>query len=134
ISRNIFSVSSNSKQFGVSDNRRVVWQGAVDELPWRWTKVYRYASRFVRICRARIPRISVEVDGIRGRVMLNGEFEGSNTREGTFIRINRAQRTAKVYSVEEEVENIRWQGDVTDIPADWRGLLRSSLLLYQKYL
>jgi hypothetical protein len=134
ISRNTFSISSNSKQIAVSDNRKVVWQGAVDELPWRWTKIYRYASRFVRICRARIPRVSVEVDGIRGRVMLNGEFEGSDTREGTFVRVNCAQRTAKVYSIEDDLENLRWQGDVTDVPPDWRDLLRSSLLLYQKCL
>lgn len=134
ISRNTFSISSDSKLITVTDGRGIIWKGDVDELPWRWTRVYRYASRFVGICRARIPRVSVEVDGIRGRVMLNGEFEGCDTMEGTVIRLNPELRTVKVLSVDMDVENLRWQGNVNEIPAIWRDLLRSSSLLYQKCL
>ena len=96
--------------------------------------MYRYASRFVGICRARIPRVSVEVDGVKGRVMLNGEFEACDAREGVVIRLNPETGTIKVSSVDEETEDLRWQGDINDIPGIWKKLLQSSILLYQKCL
>jgi hypothetical protein len=134
ISRNTFSISSDSKRITATDGRGIVWKGDVDELPWRWTKVYRYASRFVGICRARIPQIGVEIDGVRGRIMLNGDFEASNTREGIVLRLNPELRALKVLSIDGDVENLRWQGDVNEIPPAWRDLLRSSTHLYQKCL
>ena len=134
ISRNTFSISSDSKDIAVSDGHGVVWRGEVDELPWRWTRVYRYASRFVAICRAKIPRVSVEVDGVKGRVMLNGEFEACDAREGIVIRLNVERGTIKVSSVNEEAEDLRWHGDINDIPGTWKKLLQSSILLYQKCL
>jgi hypothetical protein len=132
ISRNTFSISSDSKDIAVSDGHGVVWRGEVDELPWRWTRVYRYASRFVAICRAKIPYVSVEVDGVKGRVMLNGEFEACDAREGIVIRLNLERGTIKVSSINEE--DLRWQGDINEIPGTWKKLLRSSILLYQKCL
>jgi len=134
ISQNTFLISSDSKRITATDGRGLVWKGDVDELPWRWTKVYRYASRFVGICQARIPQMSVEVDGVRVRVMLNGEFEACNTREGIVLRLNPELRAVKVLSMDGDVENLRWQGDVTEIPAVWRDLLQSSTHLYQKCL
>ena len=134
ISRNTFSISPDSKEITVSQSRGVVWRGDVDELPWRWTRVYRYASRFVRICCARIPRVSVEVDGVRGRVMLNGEFEACDTKEGTVIRVSPGQRTVKVSSIDEDEESLQWHGDMNNIPGIWKELLRSSLHLYKKCL
>lgn len=66
--------------------------------------------------------------------MLNGEFEASDIRERTVIRLNSGLRTVKVLSVDEDVENLRWQGDLVEIPELWKDLLRSSILLYQKCL
>ena len=78
--------------------------------------------------------MSVEVDGVRGRVMLNGEFEACDAREGILIRWNPETRMIQAFSVHEDVENLRWQGELSDIPGTWKKLVRSSLLLYQKCL
>ena len=132
VSHNIFSISPNSKQITVSDRNGVVWEGIVNELPWRWTKVYRYASRFVQICRSRIPRLSVELDGVRGRVMLNGEFEACDSREELIIRFFPEDRSVKVFSMTEDSEELRWEGDAEGIPDKFRTTLESSVRLYKK--
>jgi hypothetical protein len=132
ISHNTFTISHNSKHISVNDSRGVIWRGNVDELPWRWTRVYRYASRFVEICRSRIPQVSVEVDGLRGRVMLNGEFEAWNSREGVIVRISEDKKEVKIISVQGDCESIQWQGAIDDIPQVWREPLRSATSLYRK--
>ena len=132
ISQNTFSISPESTLVTVTDTGRIVWQGDVDTLPWRWTRVYRYASRFVRVCLARIPRASVEVRGVRGRVMLNGDFEGCNTQRGILIRRGAKQSTVKVYRLDEDVEELLWEGNISDIPSEWGDVLRSSAQLYSR--
>ena len=132
ISHNIFSISTNSKQITVSDGNGVVWEGTVNGLPWQWTRVYRYASRFVQICRSRIPRLSVELDGVRGRVMLNGEFEACESRNGLVVRLIPEDRSVKVFSMNDDSEELRWEGDIERIPDIFRTTLESSFRLYKK--
>jgi hypothetical protein len=78
--------------------------------------------------------MSVEVEGIRGRIMLNNDFEAWNASEGTVVRILQDKQT-KIFSVTGEVETLRWQGTADDdIPTRWRGTLRNALTIYQKCL
>ena len=132
ISHNIFSISPNSKQITVRDGNGVVWEGTVNKLPWQWTRVYRYASRFVQICRSRTPRLSVELDGVAGRVMLNGEFEACESRKGIVIRLIPEDRSVKVFSMNDDSEELRWEGDIERIPDIFRTTLESSFRLYKK--
>jgi hypothetical protein len=134
ISSNKFSITADSKQITVSDQGRLVWKGTANELPWRWTRIYRYASRFVRICRARIPRLSVEMDCVRGRVMLNGEFEAWNSREGFLIKLLPDEGRVKVSAITDDLEELRWEGDLEGIPNKFKRTLESSVKLYKRCL
>jgi len=134
ISPYIFNVSSHSDTVTVSDPRRTVWQGNADDLPWRWTRIYRYASRFVEICRSRIPSIAIEVDGMRGRIMLNGAFEAILTRGSNVLRFTDFQKHIRVFSVENGKENLKWEGPADEMPPAWIDLWHSSVALYRKCL
>lgn len=134
ISRSTFTISSDSAKIIVRNGSKVIWDGDADDLPWRWTRVYRYASRFVGICRARIPEVSVEVNGLRGRIMLNGDFEAVDMVEATMVRMGTDRRSAKVFTLNENVEKLQWQGNNDEIPGVWKSLLRSATTVYQKCL
>jgi hypothetical protein len=134
VSSNKFSITADSKQITVSDQGRLVWKGTINELPWRWMRIYRYASRFVRICRARIPRLSVEMDCVRGRVMLNGEFEAWNSREGFLIKLLPDEGRVKVFAITDDLEKLRWEGDLEGIPNKFKRTLESSVKLYKRCL
>lgn len=95
--------------------------------------MYRYASRFVAVCRARIAKVSVEVDEMRGQVMLNGDFEGFDLKEGILVRILKMStgKDVKVCSVKDDVESIQWQGPQDEIPKLWQPSLNSALALFK---
>ena len=132
VSHNTFSISPDSTRIAVTEAGRDVWAGDVESLPWRWTRVYRYASRFVGVCLARIPKISLEIEGVRSRVMLNGDFEAFDTQQGILIRRCAKHGTVKVFTLGEDVEQLEWEGDVSEIPDRWKDLLRLSLELYSR--
>ena len=134
ISRNTFTISPDSKRISVRANSGIVWRGDVDELPWRWTRVYRYASRFIGVCRTRVPRVTLEMDGIRGRIMLNGDFEGYDVQDATLIRIFPARRTFKVFKLDKDVEHLRCESTITDIPKQWAALFHSCNIIYRQCL
>ena len=66
--------------------------------------------------------------------MLNEEFEACNTRDGSIVRTCPERRMAKVFTVDANVEKLRWQGDVSELPREWRELLRSAGDLYHRCL
>lgn len=132
ISRETFVISSDSRKITVRDNDGVVWEGLVEELPWRWTRTYRYASRFVHICRSRTPRIGLEINGVRGRIMLNGDFEAWNMRESTVVRVKSDRRNVSIISLSTDVENLLWEGTTNKVPGIWKDLLQSALELCQR--
>jgi hypothetical protein len=66
--------------------------------------------------------------------MLNGDFEAYDVRERTLIRLSNERQTAKVFSVNEDVEILRWQGDIEGITNEWRNAIQSSIRLYEKCL
>ena len=132
ISRETFVISPDSRKITVRNHDGVVWEGLVEELPWRWTRSYRYASRFVHICRSRTPRIGLEISGVRGRIMLNGDFEAWNMRESTVVRLKSDRRTVSIISLSTAVENLLWEGTTNKAPGIWKDLLQSTLELCQR--
>ena len=134
ISRNTFTISADSQHISVSGVNASIWRGDVDDLPWRWTKLYRYASRFVSICRARIPLLTLEMDGVKGRLMLNGEFEAYNAGNGIVSRIFPDEQSIKFFLIDKGMEKIQWQGGMEDVPRIWRDASRSTTGLYNKCL
>ena len=134
ISPYIFNVSPPSDVVIVSDTGATIWQGNANDLPWRWTRIYRYASRFVEICRSRIPSVAIEVDGMRGRIMLNGVFEGILRRGSAVFRITYFRTHAKVLSVEHGKETLEWEGPADEMPPEWIDLWQCSIVLYRQCL
>jgi hypothetical protein len=134
ISRNTFTISADSKHISVNGASGTIWRGDVDDLPWRWTKIYRYASRFVTICRARLPLLTLEMDEVKGRLMLNGEFEAYNAKDGIVSRILPEERSIKIFIIDKGGEKLQWQGAIEDIPRMWRDVSRSTTALYNKCL
>lgn len=123
------SISSDSGAITVKNKDRLVWHGRAEELPWRWISVYRYASRFVEVCRSKVSRISVELNGVRGRLLLNGEFEIYNAQTKTRARLTADRRNAKIYNSEDQ---LGWQGMIDKPPLRWRDLLRFAIDFYEK--
>jgi hypothetical protein len=66
--------------------------------------------------------------------MLNDEFETCDSREGIIVRISADQKDVRIFSVDGEREDLRWQGNVDDTPRVWRESLRSATSLYRKCL
>lgn len=64
--------------------------------------------------------------------MLNGDFEACDTQKGTLIRLNNKQQIVKVFSVNEDIEILRWEGHIEDITNEWRNTIQSSIRLYEK--
>jgi len=65
--------------------------------------------------------------------MLNGDFEGCNIQQGILIRRGSQQSVVKVFTLDDDVENLEWEGDVSEIPHKWEDLLRSSVELYSRF-
>jgi len=65
--------------------------------------------------------------------MLNGDFEGCNIQQGILIRRGSKQRVVKVFTLDDDVEELQWEGDLSEIPQEWEDLLRSSVELYSRF-
>ena len=79
----------------------------------------------------------MEVNGIRGRVMLNGDFEGVDLNDGRGVRIFKAMKEdeeeVKVFSIKEDGrESIHWQGQMDEIPKPWQPAVSSAMTVYRK--
>jgi hypothetical protein len=74
------------------------------------------------------------MDGVKGRLMLNGEFEAYNAGDGIVSRIFPEERSIKLFLIDKGIENIQWQGAMENIPRIWRDILRSTTGLYNKCL
>ncbi|BFZ60711.1 hypothetical protein YB2330_001755 [Saitoella coloradoensis] len=92
----------------------------LDDLPVRFLPVYRYASRFVDIVRSKSVKFALEMPRGRGRLFLNGDFEGKIRRksgEVVYVRI----LEEKDVGVEDAEERVMWKGSVDgSVPAKWR--------------
>jgi len=129
ISQKYFTISPDSKNITVSDERGIVWRGAAEILPWRWTRVYRYASRFIEVCRSKMSRLCLEVEGIRGRVMLNGNFEAYVAKDATLVRVTSDRKFVKIFKGKDD---LRWEGAVKSVPMLWKETVRTAMELYTR--
>lgn len=67
---------------------------------------------------------------MRGRVMLNGDFEMAELSEGTVVRIFNTMKEVRILS--RDGESIQWEGPVDEIPKLWQPTLDSAIRLYRK--
>ncbi|ODQ51309.1 hypothetical protein SAICODRAFT_26747 [Saitoella complicata NRRL Y-17804] len=95
----------------------------LDDLPLRYLPVYRYASRFVGIVRSKSVKLALEMPRGRGRLFLNGDFEGKIRRksgEVVYVRI----LEGKDVVVEDAEDRVMWKGSVDgSVPTKWRDYL-----------